>query len=175
MNRLNIPCTLALGTGQNGENHGWNIVQCGGDWYQVDVTWGDPVDENGAPGTSLDYTYFMLTDEEMYRDHVLDSSLPVPACTATAYNYYRQAGLQLSGWDSVSYESLLRNAAAAGERWLNVRFDRREDYDAAIQTLITQGGILTIMDNCGLTVPDSGITYSRNDTFLEFSVQLPAA
>lgn len=175
MNRLNIPCTLALGTGQNGENHGWNIVQCGGDWYQVDVTWGDPVDENGAPGTSLEYTYFMLTDEEMYRDHVLDSSLPVPICAATTYNYYRQAGLQLPGWDSVSYESLLRSAAAAGERWLNVRFDRREDYDAAIQTLITQGGILTIMDNCGLTVPDSGITYSRNDTFLEFSVQLPAA
>lgn len=173
MHQLGIPCTLALGTGKGGENHGWNIVKCGGDWYQVDVTWGDPVDENGNPGTSLDYTYFMLTDEEMYRDHTLDSALPVPVCTATTYNYYRQSGLQLSSWDSVSYESLLRNAAAQGDGWLLVRFDRREDYDAAIRALIDQGGIMTVLENCGLTVPDSGITYSRNDTFLEFSVQLP--
>ena len=173
MHQLNIPCTLALGTGAGGENHGWNIVMCGGDWYQVDVTWGDPVDENGSPGSSLDYTYFMLTDEEMYRDHTPDSTLPVPKCTATTYNYYRQSGLQLSSWDSVSYESLLRNAAAQGDDWLLVRFDRREDYDAAIHALIDQGGILTVLENCGLTAPDSGITYSRNDMFLEFSVQLP--
>ncbi len=172
MHQLNIPCTLALGTGAGGENHGWNIVKCGGDWYQVDVTWGDPVDENGNPGSSLDYTYFMLTDEEMYRDHTLNSTLPVPVCTATTYNYYRQSGLQLSSWDSVSYESLLRNAAAQGDDWLPVRFDRREDYDAAIRALIDQGGILTVLENCGLTVPDGGITYSRDDMFLEFSVQL---
>ncbi len=173
MHQLSIPCTLALGTGAGGENHGWNIVMCGGDWYQVDVTWGDPVDENGTPGSSLDYTYFMLTDEEMYRDHTPDLTLPIPKCTATAYNYYRQSGLQLSSWDSVSYESLLRNAAAQENEWLLVRFDRREDYDAAIHALIDQGGILTVLENCGLTVPDSGITYSRNDMFLEFSVQLP--
>ena len=100
-------------------------------------------------------------------------ALPVPVCTATTYNYYRQSGLQLSSWDSVSYESLLRNAAAQGDGWLLVRFDRREDYDAAIRALIDQGGIMTVLENCGLTVPDSGITYSRNDSFLEFSVQLP--
>ena len=81
--------------------------------------------------------------------------------------------MQLSSWDSVSYESLLRNAAAQENEWLLVRFDRREDYDAAIHALIDQGGILTVLENCGLTVPDSGISYSRNDMFLEFSVQLP--
>ncbi len=32
---------------------------------------------------------------------------------------------------------------------------------------------MTVLENCGLTVPENGITYSRNDTFLEFSVQLP--
>ncbi len=173
MHQLGIPCTLVFGTGAGGENHGWNMVMCDGDWYQVDVTWGDPVDENGNPGSSLDYTYFMITDEEMYRDHTLDPTLPVPQCTATTYNYYRQSGLQLASWDSVSYESLLRNAAAQGDAWLLVRFDRQEDYNAAIRALIDQGGIMTVLENCGLTVPENGITYSRNDTFLEFSVQLP--
>lgn len=172
MHQLGIPCTLALGTGENGENHGWNIVRCSGEWYQVDVTWGDPVDENGAPGNSLDYTYFMITDQEIYRDHNLDGDLPVPQCTATQYNYYRQMGRQISGWDSLQYEALLRQAAENGEPWLTVRFDRWEDYQTAIGTLIDQGGIMTVFQNCGLTLMESGVTYTRNDTFLELSVEL---
>lgn len=173
MLRLGIPCTLALGTGEGSESHGWNIVECGGDWYQVDVTWGDPVDETGAPGTSLDYTYFMLTDDEMYRDHSLDADMVVPVCRAVEYNYYRQSGRQLAAWDAVAYEGLLRSASAQGDAWLPVRFDRREDYDAAIRALIDQGGIMTVLSNCGITVPEDGISYARNDLFLELTVQLP--
>ena len=172
MLKLNIPCTLILGTGESGESHGWNAVQCGGEWYQVDVTWGDPLDENGAPGTSLDYTYFMITDWEMYRDHTADRDIPAPVCTATDYNYYRQAGRQLAAWDSLQYETILRNAAAQGESWVTVRFDRQGDYDTALRALIDQGGIMTVLENCGIAIPDSGITYSRNDGFLEFSVEL---
>ncbi len=172
MLKLNIPCTLILGTGSGGESHGWNAVQCDGEWYQVDVTWGDPVDENGAPGTSLDYTYFMITDWEMYRDHTPDHDIPAPTCTATADNYYRRAGRQLASWDSLQYESIIRSAAAQGESWVTVRFDRQGDYDTALRALIDQGGIMTVLENCGIAIPDSGITYSRNDGFLQFSVEL---
>ena len=86
MNYLGIPCTMALGYGASGESHGWNMVQCGGQWYQMDVTWGDPVTPEGQPGTSLQYTYCMVTDQEIYRDHPLDRPIPMPAGTATAYN-----------------------------------------------------------------------------------------
>ena len=131
------------------------------------------MDETGAPGTSLDYTYFMLTDDEMYRDHSLDVDMVVPVCRAVEYNYYRQSGRQLAAWDAVAYEGLLRSASAQGDAWLPVRFDRREDYDAAIRALIDQGGIMTVLSNCGITVPEDGISYARNDLFLELTVQLP--
>ena len=157
MHQLGIPCTLALGTGKGGENHGWNIVKCGGDWYQVDVTWGDPVDENSNPGNVFGlYLFHAHRRGNVPGSH--SGLRPAGACVYRhhLHNYYRQSGLQLSSWDSVSYESLLRNAAAQGDGWLLVRFDRREDYDAAIRALIDQGGIMTVLENCGLTVPDSG-------------------
>ena len=172
MHRLSIPCTLALGYGDGGENHGWNVVSCNGQWYHVDVTWGDPVDQAGNPCTSLEYTYCMLTDEEIFRTHTHDGVLPIPACSATEFNYYRKSGLQMTVWDSAKYESLMRTALDRGDSWLTVRFDRQEDFDAAMHTLITNSGIMTIFSNCAISVPEDGVTYSHNDTFLEFSVKI---
>lgn len=56
------------------DSHAWNVVRIDGQWYQIDCTWDDPL-VNGAVVTGSDnltYTYFLLTDEEMYYDHKLD-------------------------------------------------------------------------------------------------------
>lgn len=172
MHRLNIPCTLALGYGDSRESHGWNVVFCGGQWYHIDVTWGDPVDTDGNPGVSLEYTYCMLTDEEIFRNHIPDGVIPIPECTATEYNYYRKSGLQMTSWDSAKYEKLMRTALEREEDWLTVRFDRQEDFDAAMNALIGNSGIMTIFSNCGIPIPADGVTYSPNDTFYEFSVKI---
>jgi hypothetical protein len=172
MQRLGIPCTLATGYGANGESHGWNIVQVGGQWYQIDVTWGDPVDDTGAPGDSLEYTYCLVTDQEIYRDHTLSSSIPMPECTATEYNYFRKSGLQLTSWDVTRYENLLRSAAELGDDWFTVRFESQADYEAALSALIDQAGLMTLLGNCDIPIPETGVTYSHNDLFYEFSVQI---
>lgn len=172
MHRLNIPCILALGYGEGGESHGWNLVQCDGDWYHVDVTWGDPVDNLGQPGNSLEYTYFMLTDEEIFRTHTPEGDIPLPQCSGTSCNYYRRSGLQLSQWDSVKYESLMRSAMNRGDTWLTVRFDTGAELSRAMAALIDNSGIITLFSNCGLPVQSDGITYSYNDIFYEFSVKI---
>lgn len=71
------------------ESHAWNVVKVNGEWYQVDCTWDDPV-INGSvvtDGSNLTYTYFLLTDTEMYKDHVLDASYSTNAkkCTSTLF------------------------------------------------------------------------------------------
>ena len=172
MYRLGIPCVLALGEDSTGESHGWNIVQCAGKWYHIDVTWGDPVDEFGQPGNTLQYTYCMITDEEIYRSHRLKSEIPVPTCTDLEYNYYRQSGLQMESWDPVRFETRLEAALEKGDSWLQVRFSSQEAYDGAINALITQSGILTILKNAGVPIPEDGVVYSRDDNYLEFSVLL---
>ena len=172
MHRLNIPCTMALGYGDDGEAHGWNVVLCGGQWYHIDVTWGDPVDEWDNPGTSLDYTYCMLTDEEIFRTHTVDDMIPLPECVATEFNYYRYTGRLMSAWDALRYESLLRTAMGSGEMWFSVRFDSQETFDAAWHALIDNSGIITVFSNCGLAIPEDGITYSYDNTSYEFSVKI---
>ena len=172
MHRMNIPCTMATGFGDGGESHGWNIVQCDGQWYHVDVTWGDPVLENGSPGDALEYTYCLITDEEIFRNHGLDSAISLPECTAVEYNYYRQSGLYMNAWDTVRYESLMRGAKEQGVEWFTVRAGSREVYDEAMAALIGNSGVMTIMTNCGITIPEDGVTYSYDELFYEISVKI---
>ena len=60
--------------------HAWNIVKIGDRYYHLDVTFDDPVvqDGNGV----LRYNYYNLTDTEISRDHKWDRSA-YPACTDT--------------------------------------------------------------------------------------------
>ena len=82
MELLGIPCVRIIGTA-NGGGHAWNAVQLEGEWYQVDVTWDDPLPD--SPGV-IRYSYFNITDAEMSQDH--DYTWDYSA-TGTKYNYSR--------------------------------------------------------------------------------------
>ncbi len=73
-----------------GKSHMWNVVKIGGDWYQVDLTWDDPV-VNGGTIDMVTHDYFNLTTAEMSKDHTIDSGsyIKVPSCTATKYKYQK--------------------------------------------------------------------------------------
>jgi hypothetical protein len=55
-----IPCRIISGLG-DGQSHGWNIVELDGKWYNLDLTWDDPLVE-GAD--LLVYDYFLKSEEE---------------------------------------------------------------------------------------------------------------
>ncbi len=59
MNRAGVPCTMVL---SDEMGHGWNMVQLGGQWYHVDVTWDDPIPD--VPG-NVCHDFFLKTDEEI--------------------------------------------------------------------------------------------------------------
>lgn len=81
------------------DSHAWNVVRIDGQWYQIDCTWDDPL-VNGAVVTgrgNLSYTYFLLTDEEMYSDHKLDAAYTKneQVCTSRVfYGYSKNLTLQ---------------------------------------------------------------------------------
>lgn len=66
--------------------HAWNGVQVDGQWYLVDLTWDDPVREDGTQ--TLRYDYFLLTDTQLATDHVWDSA-DAPVCDATTWTAER--------------------------------------------------------------------------------------
>lgn len=80
------------------QNHTWNMVKIGGNYYHLDAAWDDPlVKGSGKPH----YTYFMLNDKELIRDHHWDRTA-YPACTADTYNYFVVNKLLLSDYNEFS-------------------------------------------------------------------------
>ncbi|MBQ7800234.1 MAG: hypothetical protein IJ370_07050 [Oscillospiraceae bacterium] len=74
-----------------GEGHVWNAVKIDGEWYQVDVTWDDPIDGQGNSGDG-NHKYFNLTSDQMYKVHPLstlaqDAYYNVPECISTKNAY----------------------------------------------------------------------------------------
>ncbi len=170
MSQLGIPCTLALGEDAGGDAHGWNMVLCDGSWYQMDVTWGDPVDSEGEPGTSIQYTYCLITDQELYRDHTLSSPIPMPICYDTTCNYYVREGRYFETWDAARYGAAMTAAAEQGEDWFCVRFASLSAYEAARDALFGEEQIWDMLEDCG--VSQTHVTYTQNDQFYEISVLL---
>ena len=88
----------------HGEGHVWNAAKIDGEWYQVDVTWDDPLDENNNDGYQH-HRYFNITSEQMYKAHPLSTYsyhqiLAVPECTSTKYAYKGKDVVQLNEADA---------------------------------------------------------------------------
>ncbi len=64
-----ISSRVITGTAGGGA-HSWNIVKVDGKWYNIDLTWDDPVTETGEP--MLRYTYFLKNSKD-FNDHTRDS------------------------------------------------------------------------------------------------------
>ncbi len=82
-----IDCEFVTGKADNGsgtgyQGHAWNQVEVNGKWYNIDVTWDDPL--NTTLGKEvLRYDYFLISDSQMYRDHIADNAKHV--CTASFF------------------------------------------------------------------------------------------
>ena len=74
--KLGITCYYVTGIA-NGEEHAWNIVKIGGNFYNVDVTGDDTINESL---NTHSYQYFNVSDGEIAHNHIrsaLSSKLPV--------------------------------------------------------------------------------------------------
>lgn len=88
MDALDIECQIVTGYAEN-TSHAWNIVKLDGQWYHVDTTFDDPIDDSmdsqENPYSNLRYDYFLINDEQIFLDHIMESK--APACTSDLYMY----------------------------------------------------------------------------------------
>ena len=79
MNKLNIPVTIEVGG-----YHAWNRVMLDGKWYNIDVTWDDPDNQE------ISYSYFLKCDADWRGHHhggaTAETSIE-PFGTAALTNY----------------------------------------------------------------------------------------
>lgn len=81
---------LVYGTADDGtgvQTHAWNQVRVDGEWYNVDVTWDDPI-LNGqvvTDGSNRIYDYFLVPDSVLQDDHTAESPKDRHPCTSDRY------------------------------------------------------------------------------------------
>lgn len=141
---MGIECIYVVGTAQEQEAHAWNIVNCGGRYYQMDVTFGDPVflsSESGGnlPGDIIYYDYLCCTDADILIDHTPSDEVTYPACTSDDLNYYRMNGMYYDSYDPQILLDDMNDSIYEGQEMFVCKFSSSEIYqdvrDAVIEEL----------------------------------------
>lgn len=145
LHRMGMFCTYVTGKTSDGGEHGWNIVRIDGNYYHVDVTWGDPVFVNqreaSDTGTMLNYNYLCCTDEEIYKTHIPETSVPLPECTDGSYNYYKRNGMYYDEFEYDRIYDALMDSVWSDESSIVMKFGSAQSYETAKYELF-QGGML---------------------------------
>jgi len=96
-----IETTIVSGRSRD-DNHCWNQVLLGKDWYNVDVTWDDPKSSEETTDWVSNYevhAFLNITDEYLeYADHFWNHDMSHPANQMT-YNYYNATGTYYSSYE----------------------------------------------------------------------------
>ncbi len=127
LRELGIECIYVVGTIENQGAHAWNIVNCGGNYYQMDVTFADPVfysEESGEtlPGNIINYDYLCCTDSEIMTDHIQSDEVAYPPCYSDDLNYYKMNGMYYDSFDAQILLSDMNNSIYAGEEMFVCKF-----------------------------------------------------
>ncbi len=136
LERLGVFCTYVTGTTDTGQNHAWNLVKCEGDYYYVDVTWGDPVfqeaeGEEVSQLQNISYDYMLCNDEELFKSHTPDKDAQLPPCTKMNRNYYMMNGMYYDSYDGNTVLMRMNDVIAAKGNPSVLKFANRDLYNQA--------------------------------------------
>lgn len=163
MDYFEIPCILLEGTfTQSNESHVWNMVQLDNNWYHVDVTQGD------ASNQFVDYSYFCITDSQVYKDHILSNNNVVYSATALKYNYLYKNGCYFNSFDKVKIEKAVEKELDNKNNPIILGFERSKDYLLAKNYLIDESALYKIFLKQGYELNSLNFQANNNNDTLIF-------
>ncbi|MDO4942044.1 MAG: transglutaminase domain-containing protein [Lachnospiraceae bacterium] len=143
LNRLGVFCTYVEGTAESrGDSHTWNLVICGGDYYYVDTTWGDPIFSGEVPdqipeSARINYNYLCCNDEQLFKTHTLedDFEFDIPKCTKMDWNYYVVNGRYYDHYDGQEIWSVIKDDITKKKESSVFKFSDEEVYRQACEQI----------------------------------------
>lgn len=149
LNACGIECIYVTST-----THAWNIIKLEGDYYHVDITWGDGSNTRKEMEqlSALNYDFFCITTEDVLRleQHEPESKFPIPTCTATKCNYHKRNGLF---FDSFSYDrvrDIVCESVKQDKLEISLKFVSQIVFNEAKQALIDGGKFREAIQYAGL-------------------------
>ncbi|MCR5357885.1 MAG: hypothetical protein K6E63_10845 [Lachnospiraceae bacterium] len=149
MNRLGLFCTVVRGITHGSERHAWNLVKADGDYYYVDVTWGDMSYELTADNDmsalpvspEISYDYLCVTTAELSKTHTIDSAFPVPECVSMNDYYYVREGNYFTAVDDERLWSVFSKGYDNGDAMVTVKCSDESVYSDMSSYLTEDGRI----------------------------------
>lgn len=126
-----IECMPVVGncfseTGES-EPHMWNLVKIDEKWYHIDLTWDDPVikTEDNSLDDYICYEYFVLSDEEILKDHEMTqiTGVEYPEAYDNSRNYFAENGVSFSTKDDAvkNLQRIINSAVASEEHYVRIK------------------------------------------------------
>ena len=141
-----------------------------GDYYHLDVTWGDGTDtkKEKVQSDAVNYDCFCLTTKEVLqlKSHVPEKDFEVPECTATKCNYHRRNGLYFENYDIDKIRNVITEKVKLGKIDISIRFETNSAFREAKKELIDKSKLRELIQYASLKAKvklDSSYMYSLND------------
>jgi hypothetical protein len=140
-----IPCMTIPGESTRAATHAWNKLQISGNWYNIDPTRGDPI--NDYDGNYISYAYYLVPDSWIAESHLMENQkrlnsgeiltyFTAPSCTDTSLNYFRLYNKEFSttdsAWNGICAE--LKRALGNGANTAHIRVSDPEIYETLTST-----------------------------------------
>lgn len=177
LGKMDVFCTIIIGSVSDGEGHAWNLVRIDGDYYYVDPTWGDAsyqMEESGEKDEygeehlpTINYDYLCVTTQQLTRTHQIDNVVPPPLCTAMAANYYVKEGAYFTSVDEAGLGELFQREYDKGSTYVTLKCSGEDVYRQMEKALIEEQEIFRYLNS-----PDGVIAYADNAEQLSLSFWL---
>lgn len=174
LKRLGVRAILVSGTVEGGQEHAWNIVQIDGNYYHMDVTWGDAsyvADANSGSESGdnpqINYEYLCVPDEQLLQTHSVKNVVPIPACSSMEANYYVMEGAYFSESDLEMAAALFEAAYKRQESYVTLKCADGAVFEKMKEALIGKQAVFGY-----LHVSEETVAYTVNEEQLVLSFWL---
>lgn len=123
----------------DGENHAWNLIEIGEEYYHLDTTCNDPISATNQE--SLSYNFFNITDNEIAASHIWDKD-QYPLAVGSFYNFFYYKDLVL--YDEEEITDKIKNALLNTKSGLIFKYERFNEDNINIDKIIKE----IVYSNC---------------------------
>lgn len=125
--------------------HMWNKVYYKNKWYNVDVTWDDPV---GNMTENMTYNYFMVSDKALKKTHSENNgSFEAPAASDDSKSYYVVYKKYAEDLDSAKsiIKKELRTAAKKSKTTISLKCSSEKVYNSVKKYVLSTNNISSVL------------------------------
>lgn len=164
LQKKGIQAALVQGTVTGGDNHAWDMVLLNGEYYYVDVTWGDASYKNNdnqviqEKKLAINYDYMCVTTAEICKTHQIAPIVALPICVAVKDNYYRREGCFFNSVDEDQLQQVFEKEYQNGSDSITLKCANESVYREMCHYLLEQQNVFAYLQGV-----DGSVGYANND------------